>query len=105
MSGAAREFEMSLSFLTDDMMMQLYGKYLEEANSEKLPAHLNLSACYLKLKRNNEAIDQACRALGVEPKNPKAFYRRGRAKQALGRALHIGRREHITFQSVRENPT
>jgi tetratricopeptide (TPR) repeat protein len=56
-----------------------------EANSEKLPAHLNLSACYLKLRRNNEAIDQACRALGVEPKNPKAFYRRGRAKQALGR--------------------
>jgi tetratricopeptide (TPR) repeat protein len=28
-------------------------------------------------------ISQAL-ALGVEPKNPKAFYRRGRAKQALG---------------------
>jgi tetratricopeptide (TPR) repeat protein len=77
---------MTLSFLTDDMMMQLFGKYADEANSEKLPAHLNLSACYLKLQRHNEAIDQACRALGVEPKNPKAFYRRGRAKQALGEA-------------------
>lgn len=83
-AGAAREYEMTLSFLTDDMMMQLFGKYVEEANSEKLPAHLNLSACYLKLERYNDAIDQAGRALGVEPKNPKAFYRRGRAKQALG---------------------
>ena len=28
-AGAAREYEMTLSFLTDDMMMQLFGKYLE----------------------------------------------------------------------------
>ena len=81
---AAREYEMALSFLTDDIMMQLFGKYLDEANSEKLPAHLNLCACLLKLERWNDAIDQATRALQVEPNNPKAWYRRGRARMALG---------------------
>jgi hypothetical protein len=82
--AAAREYEMSLSFLTDDMMMQLFGEYLEEAEGEKLPAHLNLCACYLKMERYHDAVDQAGRALGVDPENPKAFYRRGKARRALG---------------------
>ena len=83
-AAAAREYEMSLSFLTDDMMMQLFGDYLEEANGEKLPAHLNLCACLLRLGRHAEAVDQANRALGVDPTCAKALYRRGRARQAMG---------------------
>ena len=83
-AAAAREYEMSLSFLTDDMMMQLFGAYLDEAEGEKLPAHLNLCACYLKMERHHDAIDQAGRALGVDPTNAKAFYRRGKARRALG---------------------
>ena len=75
---------MSLSFLTDDMMMQLFGAYLDEAEGEKLPAHLNLCACYLKMERHHDAMDQANRALGVDPTNAKAFYRRGKARRALG---------------------
>ena len=83
-AAAAREYEMSLSFLTDDMMMQLFGAYLDEAEGEKLPAHLNLCACYLKMERHHDAVDQAGRALGVDPTNAKAFYRRGKARRALG---------------------
>ena len=83
-ASAAREYEMSLSFLTDDMMMQLFGSYLDEAEGEKLPAHLNLCACYLKMERHHDAVDQAGRALGVDPTNAKAFYRRGKARRALG---------------------
>ena len=83
-AAAAREYEMSLSFLTDDMMMQLFGAYLDEAEGEKLPAHLNLCACYLKMERHHDAVDQANRALGVDPTNAKAFYRRGKARRALG---------------------
>lgn len=82
--AAAREYEMALSFLTDDMMMQLHGEYLRAADGEKLSAHLNLCACALKLGKNAQAIDQATRALVVDPKNPKALYRRAKAKHALG---------------------
>jgi FK506-binding protein 4/5 len=75
---------MALSFLTDDMLMQLFGDYLAEANKEKLPAHLNLAACFLAERRFKEAIDQASRALSVDRTSAKAYYRRGRARQALG---------------------
>ena len=82
--AAIREYQMALSFLTDDMLMQLFGDYLKEAEAEKLPAHLNLAACFLREKRYREAIDQASRALGVDSTSAKAYYRRGRARQALG---------------------
>ena len=35
--AAIREYQMALSFLTDDMLMQLFGDYLKEAEAEKLP--------------------------------------------------------------------
>ena len=82
--AATGEYQMALSFLTDDMLMQLFGDYLKEAEAEKLPAHLNLAACFLREKRYREAIDQASRALGVDATSAKAYYRRGRARQALG---------------------
>ena len=82
--AAIREYQMALSFLTDDMLMQLFGDYLKEAEAEKLPAHLNLAACFLREKRYREAIDQASRALSVDSTSAKAYYRRGRARQALG---------------------
>lgn len=82
--SASNEYEMALSFLTDDMLMQLFGTYLDDANAEKLPAHLNLAACHLQQKKYNECIDQASRALGLDFNNAKAYYRRGRARQFLG---------------------
>ena len=83
-ASAANEYQMALSFLTDDMLMQLFGDYLAEAEAEKLPAHLNLAACFLAEQRYREAADQASRALSVDSTNAKAYYRRGRARQALG---------------------
>ena len=82
--AATSEYHMALSFLTDDMLMQLFGEHLAEANAEKLPAHLNLAACFLAERRFKEAIDQASRALSVDRTSAKAYYRRGRARQALG---------------------
>ena len=83
-AAAANEYQMALSFLTDDMLMQLFGDYLAEAEAEKLPAHLNLAACFLAERRYREAVDQASRALSVDATSAKAYYRRGRARQALG---------------------
>jgi len=83
---ARAEYEMALSFLTDDMMMQLPpGPHADAAAAEKLPAHLNLCACFLRLGRHDDAIDQANRALIVDPKCAKAYFRRGEARRALGR--------------------
>jgi tetratricopeptide (TPR) repeat protein len=83
---ARAEYEMALSFLTDghdDAAPP--GPHADAAAAEKLPAHLNLCACFLRLGRHDDAIDQANRALIVDPKCAKAYFRRGEARRALGR--------------------
>ena len=76
---------MSLSFLTDDMMMQLFGDYLEEANGEKLPAHLNLCACLLRLGQSQRGGGPGePRALGVDPTCAKSCTAEAARRQAMG---------------------
>lgn len=42
----------------DDFMFQLFGKYKDMALAVKNPCHLNMAACFIKLKRYEEAIGQ-----------------------------------------------
>ncbi|GFY45705.1 peptidyl-prolyl cis-trans isomerase FKBP4 [Trichonephila inaurata madagascariensis] len=61
---------------------------MEESNKEKrnallLAGHLNLAACYLKMERYGDVIENCEKALEIEPKNPKGFFRRGKAYLAL----------------------
>lgn len=44
-----------------------------------LPCILNSAACKLKLKLYDSALEDCDEALDIEPKNPKALYRRGQA--------------------------
>ncbi|XP_054722519.1 peptidyl-prolyl cis-trans isomerase D-like [Uloborus diversus] len=44
-----------------------------------LPCILNSAACKLKLKLYDRALEDCDEALDIEPKNPKALYRRGQA--------------------------
>lgn len=57
---------------------------MEEINSLKLSAHLNLSLCYLKLEDHFEAKNSATEALKLDENSEKAYFRRGQAYLALG---------------------
>lgn len=48
-----------------------------ESHSVLLAGHLNLAMAYLKLKNSAEARDHASKALEMDKKNIKGFFRRG----------------------------
>lgn len=50
----------------------------------QLPIHLNLAACQLQGGDYSAAVASCCQALSLEPNNPKALFRRGRARHLLG---------------------
>lgn len=45
----------------------------------QLSGNLNLSLCYLKLKEYFDARNAATSAIALDPKNEKAYFRRGQA--------------------------
>lgn len=51
----------------------------DEKKSLVLSSNLNLALCYLKLNNNVEAKNVATTALGLDPDNVKALFRRGQA--------------------------
>ncbi|KAH0870618.1 hypothetical protein HID58_077640 [Brassica napus] len=81
---AMQQYEMAIAYMGDDFMFQLYGKYQDMALAVKNPCHLNMAACLIKLKRYDEAIGHCNIVLTEEEKNPKALFRRGKAKAELG---------------------
>ncbi|KAM8891837.1 peptidyl-prolyl cis-trans isomerase FKBP4 isoform 2-T2 [Spinachia spinachia] len=45
----------------------------------QLAAHLNLAMCFLKLQEPNQVLENCDKALGLQPSNEKALFRRGEA--------------------------
>ncbi|CAI5968844.1 unnamed protein product [Closterium sp. NIES-64] len=84
MEEALREYEMALGYMGDEFMMQMFGKYRDMANAVRLPTLLNSAAAHLKLDNYNETIGLCTLVLSEEPDNPKALFRRGKARHALG---------------------
>ncbi|KAH7279338.1 hypothetical protein KP509_37G015300 [Ceratopteris richardii] len=83
--AAMQQYEMALSYMNDDFMFQLFGKYKDLADAVKHPCHLNMAACMLRLNRHEEAIMQCTMVLQENGNNVKALYRRGKARAALNR--------------------
>lgn len=83
-AAAVTLYRMALSFLDEDLLMQLEGPHLEKANIVKLPLHLNLAACDLQLEDWTSALENCDEVLREQPNNAKAIFRRGRARFALG---------------------
>jgi len=50
----------------------------------RLPCHLNLAACYLKLNNTRKTLVQTKKALEIDAKNVKGLWRQGLAEQAEG---------------------
>lgn len=82
---ALAKYAMSLSYLDEDFMFQLEGRYLEKAEEIKIPIHLNMAAAQIKINDYNTAIYNCSQVITMQPGNVKALFRRGKAKHALGR--------------------
>lgn len=81
---ALNKYITALSFVDDDFLMQLHGFFYDRAMQEKIPSLLNLSACHLKMSQPRDAIIIATQAIACDPKNSKAYFRRGVARAELG---------------------
>ncbi|KAJ9534012.1 hypothetical protein QJQ45_027113 [Haematococcus lacustris] len=101
---AMGKYATALSYLDEDFMMQLEGFYEDKANEVKVPIHLNMAACQLRIKDYHTAVyncsevgdqlplDMAASyarmglptVLKLQPGNVKALFRRGTARHALG---------------------
>ena len=73
-----------LSYIDDNMMAQLFGRYLDESSALKCALHLNVAAAALSLRQHDDALTHCRAALALEPKSVKALYRKGKAHAALG---------------------
>eukprot|EP00197_Chlamydomonas_leiostraca_P004432 CAMPEP_0202859602 /NCGR_PEP_ID=MMETSP1391-20130828/1645_1 /ASSEMBLY_ACC=CAM_ASM_000867 /TAXON_ID=1034604 /ORGANISM="Chlamydomonas leiostraca, Strain SAG 11-49" /LENGTH=376 /DNA_ID=CAMNT_0049538651 /DNA_START=34 /DNA_END=1161 /DNA_ORIENTATION=+ len=81
---AMGKYAVALSYLDEDFMMQLEGHYEDQANAVKVPIHLNMAACQLRIKDYHTAIYNCTEVLKLEPGSVKALFRRGTARHALG---------------------
>ncbi|KAE8038268.1 hypothetical protein FH972_010794 [Carpinus fangiana] len=81
---AMQQYSMAITYMNDDFMFQLFGKYRDMALAVKNPCHLNMAACLIKLKRYEEAIVQCSIVLSEDENNVKALFRRGKARAELG---------------------
>ena len=57
---ALGKYAVSLSYLDDDMLMQLEGDYLDKAHSLKIPVHLHMAACQLQTGNLNTTLNFFC---------------------------------------------
>lgn len=81
---ALAKYSLALSFVDEDLMIQLQGFHYDQASAERIPALLNVAACHLKQENYQAAIAAASQVLAEDPGNGKARFRRGVAKRALG---------------------
>ncbi|OVA19390.1 Tetratricopeptide repeat-containing domain [Macleaya cordata] len=92
---AMHQYEMAISYMGSNVMVQLSGKYRSMALDVKNPCHLNMAACLIKLKRYEEAIVQCSIVLAEDEANIKALFRRGKAKAELGQT-DVAREDFLT---------
>ncbi|KAK8737213.1 hypothetical protein OTU49_004388 [Cherax quadricarinatus] len=81
---AAKQYKKIIDLLENDSGLD------DEKNAERhtvlLAGHLNLAMAYLKLNENTLAQEHASKALEMDKKNVKAYFRRGQAYMNMGEA-------------------
>jgi len=83
-----------------------------ELNNLTLAVHLNMAACHLKLSKVDRSIEDCNKALGIDPDNAKATFRRGqaylqkrdtdRASEDLNRAAKLAPGDAAIQQALRK---
>lgn len=79
-----QKYNAALSFINDDLLLQLQDFHYDRAMAARLPCLLNLAACHLKMNQYYEAISAASQVLSHDANNSKALYRRAVARHELG---------------------
>ncbi|KAL5708197.1 Peptidyl-prolyl cis-trans isomerase fkbp42 [Ranunculus cassubicifolius] len=85
LTEAIQQYEKVLAYLGDTLVANSSHKHREMVLGVKIPCHLNIAACFLKLKRYEETINHSNFVLAEDENHVKALYRRGKAKAELGR--------------------
>jgi len=71
----SKEFELAVACYTKSI----------EINPSEAASYSNRAMAYLKMKKYGSCIDDAEKALEIDPTYLKAYHRRGKALQAAGR--------------------
>lgn len=87
-NGALAQNSVAIEYVDDELLFQLQGFHLEQAQAVRAPLHLNVAACHLLLDKWQAAVDAATAALAVTaPDNKelfaKALFRRAKARKEL----------------------
>jgi len=72
---ASKQYQKIINYLQYES--DLEGEQKEKKNSLLLAGYLNLAACYLKIDKYQEVIQNCDKALEIEPKNAKGLFRKG----------------------------
>eukprot|EP00887_Chlorella_sp_A99_P006126 scaffold22.g6126.t1 len=81
---ALAKYRHALTYIDEDLMIQLQGPHLDKAIAVRLPILLNMAACSLKAGDYHTAVAHCTEVLREQPTNAKALFRRGRARLLLG---------------------
>jgi tetratricopeptide (TPR) repeat protein len=84
LAEALERYALALSYVDEELMIQLEGFHHEKATAERSAALLNAAAAHLRLGDAAAAAATAGAALAGDPGNAKALFRRGAARRALG---------------------
>ncbi|EFC48035.1 predicted protein [Naegleria gruberi] len=80
------------------------GQSLSETEQLQVLASLNLSQCYLKLNKYEQALDYAQRALKLEPSNTKGHLRKALAHVGLGDIDNSERELELVSKEIPNDP-
>jgi hypothetical protein len=85
---ALAEYELALTYVDEELLMQLEGRYLDSAHAVAAPILVNEAACHLRLNDWASACATTSKALSMAAPDDaqlrgKALFRRARAREAL----------------------
>ncbi|XP_070566241.1 peptidyl-prolyl cis-trans isomerase FKBP4-like [Ptychodera flava] len=81
---AVKQYKRIVDFLESESETDMEPSKWQKKEKILLAAHLNLAMCYLKLSEEVEALHSCDKAIEMDSKSEKGFFRRGMARLNLG---------------------
>eukprot|EP01025_Chloroclados_australasicus_P049812 TRINITY_DN5694_c1_g1_i4.p1 TRINITY_DN5694_c1_g1~~TRINITY_DN5694_c1_g1_i4.p1 ORF type:complete len:374 (-),score=52.22 TRINITY_DN5694_c1_g1_i4:200-1192(-) len=84
LDAAINKYNMGMSYIDDEMMMQLQGFHLDRAEDVLGLLRLNLATVMLQKGEYQQVVYYTSQVLRHDESNAKAYYRRGKARLSMG---------------------